>query len=101
MTTTRGSVAELVGELAIADIDRDHRDGAALKQAIRETSGRRPDVEASQTADVESKGIERARKLRAPSRYERVIGDAHDDIGVLGDKCSGLVDARARDEHFP
>ena len=54
--------ADLVVQLAVADVERDHARRAALQEDVREPAGRRTDVEAVEAGDVE------ARTRRARSR---------------------------------
>ena len=70
-------VAELVGELAVADVDRDDARGAALEQAVGEAAGGRADVEAALALRRDAERVERdAVELVAAARDEaRARGD--------------------------
>ena len=50
-------------ESAVGDVERDHRRGATLEQAVGEPAGAGSDVERPAAAHVESERIERIREL--------------------------------------
>ena len=57
-------------KLAVADIEGDHARRPVLQQAIREASGRGPDVETVLAPWVEREQLERVRELLAAARDE-------------------------------
>ncbi len=59
--------AQFLGELAIADIERDHRSGAALKQHVGEAAGRCADIEGAAAWHFDLKMFDRGGELVASS----------------------------------
>ncbi len=70
-TVTRGVVADLRVQLAVADVERDHARRAALEQHVGEASGRRADVEGVEARHVDPEGVERVRELVPGARDVR------------------------------
>ena len=68
-TVTRGRRGA-GGELAVADVERDHARGAALEQAVGEAAGRRAEVEAVLARRVDAERVERVRELLPAARDE-------------------------------
>jgi hypothetical protein len=82
-------------QLSRADIDARHADDAALKKTIRETAGRRADIEPVQAVDGNLKMVERALELLATAGDEarRLIDNQH---RIFGKRLRGLADDRVR-----
>ena len=59
-TSTRGSCAQLVDELVVADVDRDDVRGAAAQQHVGEAAGARAGVEAAPPGDDRARPSPRA-----------------------------------------
>ena len=77
-------------QLPIADVERDDARSAALEQAVGESTGRRPDVQAVPAGRVDVELVERVRQLLAPARDEpRRPRDV--ELHLLGDLLTRLV----------
>jgi hypothetical protein len=92
------------GELSAADVQRNDMRGAALQEAVRESAGGRPNVQAASTADVDRERIERRVELLATSRDEaRSRTDELDRLGVvhhaLGLRCDAARHQDVPGEH--
>jgi hypothetical protein len=95
-----GVDAELVRELAVAHVHRDHRCGAALQEAIGKASGGCAQIEATASVDLDAKRVERSGELdSAPRNIGRGCAANFDD-SVVRDERSCLVDALTVDEHI-
>src|SRR5437867_6284498 len=66
-----GVLAQLGVELAHADVHSVHAGGAALEQAVGETTGRGAHVEADAASDFQLEGVERVGELLAAPAHER------------------------------
>src|SRR4029079_17241368 len=71
-------------ELPVPDVERDHARGAALKEDVGESAGRRPHVEAVAPRRIDSERVERVIELLTPA------GD--DPCPALDAQLGGLVD---------
>ena len=87
-------------ELAVADVERDDRRGAALQQHVGEAAGRRADVERAPAGGVDAEGVERAGELDAAAADVGMIRRDELDARVGGDRGAGLRDDLAVDRHL-
>ena len=77
-------------ELAVADVDRDHRTRAAREQHVGEAAGRGADVEAGEAVGIEAEGVERRGELDPAARGPGVRL-ARLDPRVLGERVGGFA----------
>ena len=70
------------GELAVADVERDHVARAAVEQHVGEAAGRGADVERDAARDVEVKRVERVGELEPAAADPGMIGRAYRDLGA-------------------
>src|SRR5262249_6988533 len=77
-------------ELAVADVDRVDAGGAALEQTVRESAGRRPDVEADPPRRIDPEAVEGGGELHAAARDVRMLGAGDGDFRVLVVRLAGL-----------
>ena len=93
-----GIVAELLGDLAVAGVDRQDGLCAALQHAVGETAGGGTDVDAGETGEVDRPMGESVLEFEAAAADVFEIGAEEADGGVSGDGGAGLVDALLVDE---
>ena len=84
-----GIVAQAPVELAFADIDRMDKGRAALKQAIGESPGGGPDVEAYPPGRVDGKGIECGLEFVSAAADVFFLGDEAEDV-LVADRGAGF-----------
>src|SRR5690606_916871 len=80
-------------QLSVADIDRVDALRAALKQAVREATGRRSEIGGNPPCRIELERVQRTRELHASPRYERMIGPAHFEWCIGPELLARFVDA--------
>ena len=73
-------VAQGPVDLAVADVERDDADGAALEQDVGEAAGGGADVERLASVHGDGKRIERVRELEAAAADVRMIGRNQRDV---------------------
>jgi hypothetical protein len=81
----------------VADIQRDHVDGAAAEQHVGEAPGRGADVEAVAAYDIDREGVQGVRELEPAAADVRMVGDGEDDLIVWRDGGTGFRDWTAVD----
>ncbi len=93
-------VAHLEIEQAVADVDGGDVRGAALQEAVGETSGRGADVEAAPAGRIDREMFERGGELAAGARHEGLgrAGELQPD--VVPHRAAGLVHPHAVDLHL-
>ena len=94
-------VAQLPGELAVADIDGMHQRRAVREQHIGEPAGRRADIEAD--APLRRRARNARAHARASARRARPRGGPARAVqsGVLGQQVARLGDPPLAAEHVP
>ena len=91
-------LAQLPGNLTVADIDAVNAPRSCLQQAIRKATCRNTTVEAIAIADVNCKGFQGLQQLFATPGYE-AIGLACVQACLALDFRAGFVNAIAIDKH--
>ena len=86
-------------ELAVADVDGPHARRAALQQAIGESAGGAPDIEANSAGDIDAEMIERRRQLVRRRGSRRACAAVTLTWLSLGTRSAGLVALLAVDEY--
>ncbi len=87
-------------QLAVGDVERHHRLGPTLKQAVGEPAGGGAHVEAAPAGRIDREGVERVGELDPAARHERRRGP-HRQLRVLGDQLPGLGRRALVDAHVP
>ena len=90
-----GVAPEPLVQLAVAHVESDDLDRAALQQAVDEPAGRSAHVEGAAAGHVEVEGIEGVRQL-LPRAGDETGPLAQSQVGIDGDRRAGLVDHYAR-----
>jgi hypothetical protein len=93
--------SELLVHLPVTDIDRHHRTGATLQQAVGEPTSRCPNVHSRPTGNIQPKHHEGSIKLLAAAPDESGAGSLHDDGFAVGHQPAGLIGDGSRHEHVP
>ena len=84
----------------MSDVDRPNLGGSALQKAIRESAGRRADVETRTPGDIQVKSIQRAGEfVTAAAHIRHALQDV--DGSVACDTVAGLLHFLTRHQHLP
>ena len=73
------------------DVERDHARRAFLEKHVRESAGRRADVERLAAGDVDAKGFNRVRELDAAAADVWVVRFLQRDFCVFGNLLTGFL----------